>query len=937
VNTVLPNRHSRRATTRGRAVCLLGALACALLAARAQTNFLAYDPQGNLTSIASAVAAAPTITGQPVNQVISESGSAYFSVVAAGVGPLTYQWLSNGVPIVGAIGDALAVSNLVVPPNLITNGGFEVPVITATYQTMPALSIFGGWTVESGNADLVYTYYQPAAGKQSCDLSGTVAGTIYHDVPTTPGQQYYLHYALAGNAAGAPVIKTNEVWWNGAPLDTNTFVTTGHTVADMGWTNREYLVTAASNTTRVRFVSLAAGAFGPALDAVSLIAVAPPPVQYSVIVSNSSGSVTSVVATVGIDTDANGLPDSWERSNFGSIGQLASADNDGDGVSNLDELLDGTAPADAASFRPRLRLTFTPGGAASVAPVRPNYTLNEMVQLTAIPDPGYAFIGWFGNTTNTNAVLNLTLTNHVSFLAMFGQNLVNGSNHDGTITPSGTNIYVTTANTGDTITVRSGWLSGTSLFQPYLQLIGPNGVTIDTDYQATDAYLSYRTTNAGLFRVLMASAYLGHSGDYRLRLAQVPSAFVVPPGDEGGVLTNGAAHAGVTDVGDEDLWSFTANKDDQIVLRCGKLAGTASYAPFVRLYGGNGALLDSGYDLNDTFVSYRSTNSGTFSVVVGSAYRGHSGTYQLHLAKAPGAFVVPPGDEGGPLTNGGQHDGATTMGDEDIWTVTANSGDTVLLRCAKLTGTASYAPWVRIYGTNGVLLDQGLNASDAFASYRMTYSGTFNVFVGSYNAGHTGTYRLRLAKAPGTYLVPTGDEGGPLLTGVTNDAVTELGDLDLWSVTAFKGVPLSLSCQKLTGTASFAPWLLLYGTDGVQLVSALNASLATINYTPTYSGTFTLVASSYNVGHNGTYRLYGTGYSDGLKVTPTLVGTNVVFTGSGGGSNAQFILMMTTNLAQPVTLWTPIRTNNFSSNGGFNLTNFYDLNLPWQFFQLLVP
>lgn len=916
---------------------MLIVLGFSLLAARAQTNFLAYDPQGNLTNIASAVAAAPTITGQPVNQVISESGSVYFSVVAAGVGPLTYQWLSNGVPIAGATGDALAVSNLVVPPNLITNGGFEVPVIAATYQTMPALSIFGGWTVESGNADLVYTYYQPAAGKQSCDLSGTVAGTIYRDVPTTPGQQYYLHYALAGNAAGAPVIKTNEVWWNGAPLDTNTFVTTGHTVADMGWTNREYLVTATSNTTRVRFVSLAAGAFGPALDEVSLTAVPPTPVQYSVIVSNSSGSVTSVVATVGIDTDANGLPDYWERSNFGSIGQLASADNDGDGVSNLDEWLDGTAPADAASFRPRLRLTFTPGGAASVAPVRPSYTLNEMVQLTAIPDPGYTFIGWFGNTTNTNAVLNLTLTNHVTFLAMFGQTLINGSNHDGTITPSGTNIYVTTANTGDTITVRSGWLSGTSLFQPYLQLIGPNGVTIDTDYQATDAYLSYRTTNAGLFRVLMASAYPGHSGDYRLRLAQVPGAFVVPPGDEGGVLTNGAAHAGVTDVGDEDLWNFTANKDDQIVLRCGKLAGTASYAPFVRLYGGNGALLDSGYDLNDTFVSYRATNSGTFSVVVGSAYRGHSGTYQLHLAKAPGAFVVPPGDDGGPLTNGGQHDGTTTMGDEDIWTVTASTGDTIVLRCAELSGTASYAPWVRLYGTNGTLLASDVDVTDTFVAYRATNSGTFSVLVGSYYAGHTGTYRLRLAKAPGAFIVPAGDEGGPLLTGVQHDAVTEMGDEDMWTLTAFKGVPLSLSSLELTGTASYAPWIRLYGPNGALLSSAVSASLATINYTPTNSGTFTLLMGSGNVGHTGTYRLTGTGYSEGLNVVPSISGTNILFTGSGGGSNAQFILMMTTNLAQPVTLWTPIRTNNFNGAGAFSLTNFYDLNLPRQFFQLLVP
>ena len=50
-----------------------------------------------------------------------------------------------------------------------------------------------------------------------------------------------------------------------------------------------------------------------------------------------------------IDTDANGLPDWWEMDYFGAIGVDPNADADSDGVSNLQEYLDGTNPRSAAS------------------------------------------------------------------------------------------------------------------------------------------------------------------------------------------------------------------------------------------------------------------------------------------------------------------------------------------------------------------------------------------------------------------------------------------------------------------------------------------------------------------------------------------------------------------------------------------------------------
>jgi hypothetical protein len=48
-----------------------------------------------------------------------------------------------------------------------------------------------------------------------------------------------------------------------------------------------------------------------------------------------------------MDSDGDGLPDSWEVAFFGGLGQGANHDPDRDGYSNLTEFRIGTNPADA--------------------------------------------------------------------------------------------------------------------------------------------------------------------------------------------------------------------------------------------------------------------------------------------------------------------------------------------------------------------------------------------------------------------------------------------------------------------------------------------------------------------------------------------------------------------------------------------------------------
>jgi hypothetical protein len=93
---------------------------------QARQSSLTYDPPGNLTAVIASGPTAPSITTQPQPQLVESNAEVTLSVVATGAG-LNYQWLSNGVPIVGATGDSLVLSN--VP--LVNSTNFRVVISNA--------------------------------------------------------------------------------------------------------------------------------------------------------------------------------------------------------------------------------------------------------------------------------------------------------------------------------------------------------------------------------------------------------------------------------------------------------------------------------------------------------------------------------------------------------------------------------------------------------------------------------------------------------------------------------------------------------------------------------------------------------------------------------------------------------------------------------------
>jgi len=145
--------------------------------------------------------------------------------------------------------------------------------------------------------------------------------------------------------------------------------------------------------------------------------------QYRVMLTYSSGIVFSAIAMLWIDGDADGVPDSWEMTHFTTLSRTATGDFDGDGVSNRDEFLEGTDPANASSYRPRLNIKVAPYGLGMVfaSPGGPyHYAPGQVVTVTALPAPHGSFRGWTGGATGVKTQISLVMTAHKTVTASFG-------------------------------------------------------------------------------------------------------------------------------------------------------------------------------------------------------------------------------------------------------------------------------------------------------------------------------------------------------------------------------------------------------------------------------------------------------------------------------------------------------------------------------------
>ncbi|MBK8474872.1 MAG: fibronectin type III domain-containing protein [Opitutaceae bacterium] len=168
------------------------------------------DRQFWRVSAFSSASAAPILTTQPVAQTVAAGWPATFSIVAAGPGPLTYQWRKDGVDLPGATGSSYTTLPLTSPADagaysvVVRNVGGVIVSEAAPLAVLPNPIPVGLWTFDNP-ADLLAPLY----GNRLAAFGATAAavGPALGDgaIILGPTTHLGLDHGIAANGGGTTV------------------------------------------------------------------------------------------------------------------------------------------------------------------------------------------------------------------------------------------------------------------------------------------------------------------------------------------------------------------------------------------------------------------------------------------------------------------------------------------------------------------------------------------------------------------------------------------------------------------------------------------------------------------------------------------------------------------------------------------------------------
>ncbi len=180
--------------------------------------------------------------------------------------------------------------------NLLNNGSFEQPAIGGAFVANQTSGL-NGWTIASGNIDIIRSLWPAAEGAQSLDLNGSGPGSITQSFATRAGMPYRVSFELSKNSGEGSTSATISVAADG---QSQNFTFSGaSTSSNMLWDTRSYSFVADNGSATLSIASQSPTSSGPALDNVRVWAEG---------VAARAGTTVAVQGLQVSDADAGSAP-----------------------------------------------------------------------------------------------------------------------------------------------------------------------------------------------------------------------------------------------------------------------------------------------------------------------------------------------------------------------------------------------------------------------------------------------------------------------------------------------------------------------------------------------------------------------------------------------------------------------------------------------------
>ena len=287
------------------------------------TNSAGSATSNNATLTVNPAAVAPSITSQPASQTVTAGQTANFSVTATGTAPLSYQWRKNGTDIPGATsasyttpatmtadsGSSFAVVVTNSAGNATSNNAtltVNAPAVAPSITSQPASqTVTAGQTATfsvtaSGTAPLSYQWR-----KSGVNITGATSSS-YTTPATTTAYSGSAFSVVVTNSAGSATSNTATLTVNAAAVAPSITSQPGSQTVTAGQT-ATFSVTATGTAPlsyqwRKNGTNISGATSGSYTTPATTTTDSG--TSFSVVVTNSAGSVTSNAATLTVNAAA---------------------------------------------------------------------------------------------------------------------------------------------------------------------------------------------------------------------------------------------------------------------------------------------------------------------------------------------------------------------------------------------------------------------------------------------------------------------------------------------------------------------------------------------------------------------------------------------------------------------------------------------------------
>jgi len=299
--------------------------------------FLNTGCAGLVSGLNGGTVAAPSVTTEPAAQTVTEGQTATFSLVAAGSGPLNYQWNKNGTAISGATSSSYTTPSTTVSDDgeqftaLVSNNLGKVTTSTVSLHvrrriapsitTQPASqTVSTGQTatfsvVAAGTAPFNYQW-----NKNGTAVSGATSSS-YTTSPTTTSDNGAQFTALVSNPAGSVTSIAATLTVNAVALPPSITTQPASQTVTAGQTATFTVAAGGTAPLSYQWQKNGANIAGAASSSYTtpITTTTDNGAQFTVVVSNSAGSVTSNAATLTVNAATFLLSASPMSLSFGNI------------------------------------------------------------------------------------------------------------------------------------------------------------------------------------------------------------------------------------------------------------------------------------------------------------------------------------------------------------------------------------------------------------------------------------------------------------------------------------------------------------------------------------------------------------------------------------------------------------------------------------------